>query len=212
MGFGPTGADIQRMTSTPADAVVPASPLRALADPPGGVLLWLIVALELLAFTMIFGIIAWLRVEAPELFREAQAHLDTTSGLALTVALLTSGWLVAEGVHAFRGGDAAAARRWWLAGVAAGTVFVGLKVRDYAVKSAAGHGLGANDFWDAYVLGTGFHFVHVLAGLVLLTVVAWRLPRARFEDPETAVAGVALFWHMCDLAWLFLFPLFWARA
>jgi heme/copper-type cytochrome/quinol oxidase subunit 3 len=50
--------------------------------------------------------------------------------------------------------------------------------------------------------------VHVLIGLVLLAYTARRLGRGRFEDPETAVAGSALFWHMCDVAWFFLFPLF----
>ncbi len=51
----------------------------------------------------------------------------------------------------------------------------------------------------------------MLVGLSMLVYVATRIGRAKFEDDETAVAGTALFWHMCDLAWFFLFPLFYAR-
>ncbi len=201
------------MTEAATENRAPAAPSpRALLDPPGGALLWIIVALELLAFALVFALVAMLRVHAPALFHEGQEALDPRVGLALTLALVTSGWLVAEGVHAYRGGRLAVARRFHGAGVLVGLVFVGLKVHDYASKSAAGHGLGTNDFWDAYILGTGFHFVHVLIGLVLLAVTGWRMGRTRFEDAETAVAGTALFWHMCDLAWFFLFPLFYARS
>jgi nitric oxide reductase NorE protein len=189
---------------------------RALSDPPGGILLWIIVVLELLAFTMVFGVIAYLRIEAPEAFAEGQAGLDGGMGLVLTLSLLTSGWLVAEGVHLYREGPREGrdlrAGRFFLLSAASGGVFLVLKIVDYVHKAAEGHWLGATEFWDAYVLATGFHFAHVLVGLVLLVVVGNKLGRAPFEDAETAVAGTALFWHMCDVVWLFLFPLFYVRA
>lgn len=185
---------------------------RALFDPPGGVLLWIIVVLELLAFTMVFGVIAYLRVEAPEAFAEGQAGLAGGTGLVLTLSLLTSGWLVAEGVHLHREGQDLRAGRFFLLSAASGGVFLVLKIVDYVHKAAEGHWLGASEFWDAYVLATGFHFAHVLVGLVLLVVVGRKLGRAPFEDAETTVAGTALFWHMCDVVWLFLFPLFYVRA
>lgn len=187
-----------------------ANEARAADDPPGGILLWIVVVLELLAFTMVFGVIAHLRITEPMAFAEGRAHLSPWQGLTLTLLLLISGWLVAEGVHAHRAGANDRARRFAWGGVAAGAGFVVLKTLDYVGKRAEGHWLGGGTFWDAYVLATGFHFVHVLVGLVFLSFVASRLGRARFEDPETAVAGSALFWHMCDVAWLFLFPLFYA--
>jgi nitric oxide reductase NorE protein len=185
---------------------------RALSDPPGGVLLWIIVVLELLAFTMVFGVIAYLRIEAPVAFAEGQAGLDVGMGLVLTLSLLTSGWLAAEGVHRHRGGQDLRAGRFFHASAASGGVFLVLKTVDYVHKATEGHWLGATEFWDAYILATGFHFAHVLVGLVLLVTVGKKLGRAPFEDAETAVAGTALFWHMCDVVWLFLFPLFYVRA
>ena len=54
--------------------------------------------------------------------------------------------------------------------------------------------------------------VYALVFASLLISVGSRVGRTRFEDEETAIAGTALFWHMCDLAWFFLFPLFFARS
>lgn len=200
-----------RAPAAPEGVSPPASSRRGLLDPPGGVLFWMIVPLELLTFSLAFVWIAALRSEDPAAFRDAQASLEMPVGLGLTIALVTSGWLAAEGVHAFRRGDAGRARRFYAGSVVAGLVFVIVKLADYAAKHAAGHWLGAGAFWDAYVLATGLHFAHVVVGLVLLVAVGVRMGRSSFEDPETAVAGTALYWHMCDVAWFFLFPLFYAR-
>ena len=196
------------------DALPAPSPTsrRALFDPPGGVLFWMIVSLELVTFLLAFVWVAMLRLEQADAFRAAQSALDLRGGLLLTLSLVTSGWLLAEAVHAFRLGSLARARRFHRGGVVFGLVFVAIKIADYVAKHAAGHWLGAGAFWDAYVLATGFHFAHVLVGLVMLVTVGRRLDRSRFEDPEAAVAGTALFWHMCDVAWFFLFPLFYARS
>lgn len=184
---------------------------RRLEEPPGGVLLWLIVGLELVTFAMVFGLIAHQRTGSPQAFAEGQAALSLPMGLALTLVLVTSGALAAQAVHLFREDHRAASRRWFLAAAGVGAIFVVLKVIDSVDHLRAGFRLGSSDFWDAYWLGTGFHFLHVLVGLGLLLGVAARVDRAKFTDEETAIAGSALFWHMCDVAWFFLFPLFFAR-
>jgi nitric oxide reductase NorE protein len=194
-----------------APAPSPGHTCRALADPPGGVLMWIVVALELLAFAIIFVGIAYLRSTQPAVFRAGQAALDGRMGLLFTLTLVTSGWLAAEGVHAYRDARFGRVRLFYSGAILMGLAFVGLKVLDYSAKIRAGYGLGRNDFWDVYFLATGFHFAHVLVGLGLLTYVGTRVGKTVFEDPETTVAGTALFWHMCDVAWFFLFPLFFAR-
>lgn len=197
------------MSNTPS---VPAPfPAPTLASPPGGLLLWIIVSLELGTFAMVLGAIAYLRGADATAFRAGQALLDPRVGAALTAALVTSGWLAAEGVHAYRAGLLTKTRRYFGGAVLGGAVFAALKVYEYVGKARGGLGLGSGDFWDLYFLSTGFHFVHVLIGLGLLTAVGLGAGRKRFDDPETAVAGTALFWHMCDLVWFFLFPLFFVR-
>ena len=135
-----------------------ARPLRALDDPPGGVLFWLIVGLELVAFAIVLGLVAALRRADPVGFHEVHVALDPRLGLALTALLFGSGWAVAEAVHAFRHDAIARARRAYVLGLVLGLGFVVLKVWDFVHKVQAGHGLGASDAWDAYLLATGFHF------------------------------------------------------
>lgn len=186
-------------------------PVRALDDPPGGVLFWMIVGLELLTFAMLFGYVAHLRASDPAAFAVGQATLHLPTGLAMTLVLVTSGAMAAQAVHHFRAGAPVASRRWFLAAAAVGVVFVVLKVVTVMDHLEHGLRLGTSDFQDAWWLGTGFHFLHVLVGLFLLVGVAARVDRATFNDDESAIAGSALFWHMCDVAWFFLFPLFFAR-
>ncbi len=179
---------------------------RLLTDPPGGVLMWIVVSLELVTFSIVFVMIGSLRSEQPALFASGQRLLDPAFGLALTLMLLTSGWLIAEAVHAVRAHRIGRARAYYSFGILFGVAFVAMKVFDFVGKGGA-LSLG-DDFGAAYLLATGFHFAHVLVGLAMLTYVALKLGRRPFDDEETAVAGTGLFWHMCDLAWLFLFPLF----
>ncbi|MCB9625313.1 MAG: cytochrome c oxidase subunit 3, partial [Sandaracinus sp.] len=182
-------------------------PLRASpTSPPGGLLFWVVVATELLAFGVFFGFVAHVRVSEPEVFEAGRALVDTHEGLVLAAVLLTSGWFVAEAVHACRLDRLRRARGYYALAIVAGIVFVGLKLHGYAMLGANAR-LGVSTYWDVFLLGTGFHFLHVLLGLAMLARTAWRLGRRPFEDAETAIAGTALFWHMCDLAWFFLFPL-----
>ena len=54
-------------------------------------------------------------------------------------------------------------------------------------------------FFTFYFLLTGFHAAHVLAGVVVLGLVALR------ARPEPVQAG-AMFWHMVDLVWVLILP------
>ncbi len=63
-------------------------------------------------------------------------------------------------------------------------------------------------YFAFYFIMTGIHGTHVLIGMALIL---WCLLRARKGEfgPEyyTPVEGSALFWHLVDLVWIYLFPL-----
>lgn len=66
-----------------------------------------------------------------------------------------------------------------------------------------------NMFFTLYFAMTGLHGIHVLAGVI---VFAWLLIRARkgHFSPEYygPIDYAALYWHLVDLIWIFLFPLY----
>lgn len=194
------------MSSRPA-SVSPATAPARIWEPPGGLLVWLIVGLEL--FTFCVGLVAFIvhRNAAPAVFHQAQLALNQAIALANTAILLTGGWCMANGVAQLRAGLAGPARRWVVGAGFTALAFLGLKIVEYADKIRHGHGLHADSFFTFYWLLTGFHFLHVVAAMVLLFCMAAGIRRGCYTAATHAdVEGSAVFWHLCDLVWLLIYP------
>ncbi|MES2049711.1 MAG: heme-copper oxidase subunit III family protein [Pseudomonadota bacterium] len=73
-----------------------------------------------------------------------------------------------------------------------------------------GNPLGAAQFGASFFMITGFHGLHVTAGVIYLLVVATRLLRGAYEQAPNyqIVEIVGLYWHFVDLVWVFIFALF----
>jgi cytochrome c oxidase subunit 3 len=68
-------------------------------------------------------------------------------------------------------------------------------------------------FFGVYFFLTGLHGVHVLIGMGVISWLILRTSRGEFgPDNFTAVDLVALYWHLVDLVWIFLFPLLYLIA
>jgi hypothetical protein len=63
---------------------------------------------------------------------------------------------------------------------------------------------GGNMWASTYFTLTGFHALHVLAGLIAF---ACLLPKRLGRERANLVENVGLYWHFVDLVWIFLFPL-----
>jgi len=178
-----------------------------LFEPPGGILVWLIVFVELLTFGLGMAVFLIQKNQDPEVFRHGQAQLNRTVAFLNTVVLLTGGWFMANAMTFLKAGAPARSARWIAAAGIAGVTFLGLKGSEYAAKLGQGYDLHHDTFFSLYWLLTGFHFLHVLVAVVLL-VVMWvglrkgKYTPARHEDIESS----GIFWHMCDLIWLLLMP------
>ncbi len=66
----------------------------------------------------------------------------------------------------------------------------------------------AHVFFGMYFLMTGLHGLHVIAGMVVITWLLVRSLKGHFSPGYfTPVDLGALYWHIVDLIWIFLFPL-----
>ncbi|HRY99168.1 MAG TPA: cytochrome c oxidase subunit 3 [Bacteroidales bacterium] len=174
--------------------------------PPGGLLIWLIILLEVITFGVALIAFVWQRADHLLQFQASRDHLNVALGTVNTIMLLISGFFVAGAVHHARQGLGHTSRQSLLAGIGGGAVFVFLKVLEYQDKLEAGLGLYYDRFFTFYWLLTGFHLVHVLVGLAILGYfVLVRRGDGTPQQLEDLEAGAA-FWHMCDLIWLLLFP------
>lgn len=171
-------------------------------EPPGGYFIWMLVILELLTFGVALLAYAYSSGHEAEAYQKSRALLDPRFGIANTVFLLTSGYCMAAAVRSFRDASLVQSRRFLLAAMLGGGLFLVAKGFEYAIKIEHGHTLGSTPFFTWYWLLTVFHLMHVVVGLVILACMTKKLGHIRLEDLE---AG-GVFWHMCDLVWLLLFP------
>ncbi|MBI5461209.1 MAG: cytochrome c oxidase subunit 3 family protein [Gammaproteobacteria bacterium] len=178
------------------------------AGPPGDLAIWFFILAELAVFGAFFATYAFTRLNHVELFNTYQQHLDTRAGLINTLALITSSYFVVRAVVAVRCGRPLQCARWLWAAIAMGGVFVVVKLFEFSVHISAGVTLSTNTFYMFYLSLTFFHFMHVLLGMVILSVVALKAGRGDYTPAEhTGVETGASYWHMVDLVWLILFPL-----
>lgn len=64
-------------------------------------------------------------------------------------------------------------------------------------------------FFILYFLATGLHALHMIIGTTLIGVIAWIGWRGGIPPEKTTlVENGGLYWHLIDIVWVFLFPLF----
>ena len=189
--------------STSADVL--ASPARRL---PGDLAMWFFILAELTVFAILILAFAVTQMFNPQLFGESRAALDSSIGLALTLSLLTSGLFAALAVEQVRQARQGRAALLLLAALGTSCVYVVLKLNEYGHLAGLGLGMEHNTFFTLYWILTGFHFLHVLLGMVILGWLAERCRRGAYRtDAHSGLESGVLYWHMVDLVWVLLFPL-----
>lgn len=181
--------------------------------------MWLFLFTEMLLFGGLFLLYAVYLHRFPAEFAAGGRQLEWVLGTANTVILLTSSLCAATSVTAVQRGEA---RRgvlllWGTILCAAG--FMAIKYVEWSAKFA--HGIypgsakltagppGESVFFSLYFLTTGLHGLHVLIGAALLGWVAARVKSGSITAEEhVLLENSTLYWHLVDLVWIFIFPLY----
>ena len=182
--------------------------------------MWLFLATEILFFGVLFASYTVCRVLHPEGFAVASRHTDMLFGTIETAVLLTSSFLVALGVRAIKLGQRTTTSLLLLGTAALGLCFLTMHgfeyFKEYTEHLVPGidfdqHGVYARAiqlFFCLYYFITGFHSLHVLIGVIVLTVLAIRVARGAFgPQRHTTLELAALYWHLVDIVWIFVYPL-----
>lgn len=180
---------------------------KSISNPPGGALIWIVIYLELLTYGLAFVFLAISGSTDREAFHNDSLLLNKNIAVINTILLLTGGYLAARAVHYFQAKNTEKSAQFMLYAIITGIGFLGLKAFEYYSKIDSGVGMNFSDFFIFYWFLTGFHYVHVLVGVVILFFLRRAIVKKKLEaSQEDIEAGVA-FWHMCDIIWLFLFPI-----
>ncbi len=181
--------------------------------------MWAFLGSEALLFTGLFALYAAYRTLYPDAFAAAASHNDVKLGTINTFILLTSSFTVALSVHEVRLGRARRAALLLLVSILLGFVFLGVKLTEYAEHFREGifpgpsyryeglTGYGPRLFFTLYFLMTGIHALHVTAGMGMLAWVMFGAWQHRYSPLyHTPLELGALYWHLVDVIWIFLWP------
>ncbi|WP_347924260.1 cytochrome c oxidase subunit 3 [Pontimicrobium sp. SW4] len=180
---------------------------KSIYYPPGGILMWIIIFLELFTFGIALIAMVYSSKQTSELFHESRLYLNTTIGAINTVFLIVSGFFMAVSVYHLKHQNLYKAKLFLKFTMLGGFLFLGFKGVEYYDKIEAGFNIGYNSFFTYYWMLTLFHVVHVIVGLVILGSVYLGLSKVNSTTKLEDVEASAAFWHMCDLIWLLLFPI-----
>ncbi len=181
--------------------------------------MWFFLFTEVLLFGGLFLVYSVYRAMHSGEFHEAAKELSTVIGAANTVILLTSSLTMAASISAVQRGSKKLSVLLQSATLLLGALFLVNKYFEWSVKFQHGlypdapelleRGHGQILFYGLYYVMTGLHGLHVLAGLVLLGFMLFFTVRDRVNSSNFGwLENSGLYWHLVDIIWIYLFPLF----
>ena len=207
----------------PGGAAPHANPVEHRDDEGARLGMWLFLLSELLLFGGLFVAYAAYRYGNRAAFHHAGHELSATLGVANTVVLLTSSLTVVLAVNALRAGREREAPRWVALTILLALAFLCVKAVEWSTKYRHGlfpglPGLGALPtgerlFFGLYFAATGLHALHVIVGACVLAVAGTLVARGRVRrDAPVLLENAGLYWHLVDVIWIFILPLFYLAA
>jgi cytochrome c oxidase subunit 3 len=186
--------------------------------------MWLFLATEVLLFGGLFAGFGLMQSRYPREFIEAHEYLQRPLGALNTVVLLISSWTMVMGVLSARKSERKKLVVYLCLTILCACIFLTVKYFEYSHKYEEGllpgrfyshkgdlipNSHGYATFFAFYFMMTGLHGFHILAGIGLLAWIAVRANRGEFSNAYyTPVDLVGLYWHLVDLIWIYLFPLY----
>ena len=132
----------------------------------------------------------------------------------MTFDLITSSGTMALAVNYGYRRDKKKAIRFILATAFFGAVFVGMQAFEWTKLISEGvrpqeNPWGAAQFGACFFMITGFHGLHVSAGVVYLLIIARRIHKGKYDNTNYEIVEIlGLYWHFVDLVWVFIFAFF----
>ncbi len=181
--------------------------------------MWLFILSELTLFGGMFILYSIYRYKNPTDFHYASRELDLILGTFNTFILLTSSLTVAVSVAAIRKGQRKLSMVLLMTTMALGFLFLVIKGFEWGAK--IGHGIYPNSpillarpkgdilFFGLYYVVTGLHGFHVLVGIGILSVMLILIAKKKINPIRfILLENSGLYWHLVDIIWIFLYPLF----
>ncbi len=181
--------------------------------------MWLFLFTELLLFGGMFLLYAGYRFQYPDDFKVAAAEMNTFIGAINTIILLTSSLSIALSIAALQRKQKRLAISLLLFTLFCGLAFLinkyfewgheisnGIYPKGPALDNMSG---GEAMYFGLYYTMTGLHGLHVIVGMIFIAIVLGFVIKDKLTfDNYAKLENAGLYWHLVDIIWIFLFPLF----
>ncbi|MCB0207824.1 MAG: cytochrome c oxidase subunit 3 [Anaerolineae bacterium] len=183
--------------------------------------MWVFLVTEVMLFGGIFMAYAVYYYNYHDAFAEAGHELDIVLSSINTFVLLCSSLTMALAVWACQSNKQKLLVMFLMATLVLGSIFLGIKGFEYYEKYENGHIPGINFqydgeypqqaviFFSLYFAATGLHATHMIIGGTVLAVITVKAMRGFYSSVNyDTIEIMGLYWHFVDIAWVFIFPLF----
>ena len=168
--------------------------------------MWLFLGSDCLLFGALISTYLLLRHRGTGLGPEDVFDIPFTS--VSSFVLLMSSVSMVFAVSSISRGDHPKLRLWLLVTAMLGGVFIAGQVYEFTSFYREGLGYTTNLFSSAFYSLTGFHGVHVSAGIVMLmSLFVMSLTGRLSEERAETVEIVGLYWHFVDVVWVLIFTI-----
>jgi cytochrome c oxidase subunit 3 len=181
--------------------------------------MWFFLFTEILFFGGMFLLYAVFRSRYAQAFHDAAADENLLLGTINTVILLTSSYTIALAVAAIRRGEKILSLYLQGATIFLGLTFLIIKYFEWSAKIVLGIypnspillklAKGEILFFGLYYVMTGLHGLHVLIGCIVIAFMFFFTRRETINRGDYArLENTGLYWHLVDIVWIYLYPLF----
>jgi len=181
--------------------------------------MWLFLFTELLLFGGLFVLYMAYRTEYSVDFKVAATELAVGMGTVNTIVLLTSSLTMVLSIVALQRGSKKLSLFYIASTIGLAGVFLVIKFFEWSAKIHHGIYPGGEEllskpngeiiFFGLYYTMTGLHGLHVVIGMVILGFMYYFVKTGKFNKGYfVKLENGGLYWHLVDLIWIFLFPLF----
>jgi len=181
--------------------------------------MWLFLFTEMLLFGGLFIVYSVYRYRNADAFHLASEELSVLIGTVNTIILLISSATIAMSITAIRKKDKKVALILLGATTFLGLIFLlnkyfewGEHITEHIYPGSSVLSLrGQGDvlFYGLYFFMTGLHALHIIIGLIFIGFVIVYISKDRINSDKFAMhENCGLYWHLVDMIWIFLFPLF----
>ena len=183
--------------------------------------MWVFLVTEIMFFGGMFTAYMVYRTYYPGAFAGASHHLNIVLGGINTAVLICSSLTMALAVLGSQVGNRKMLAGFLVLTILLGLTFLGIKAVEYHHKfeehlvpgpnfryPEGQHAQQMQLFFSIYFAMTGMHALHMVIGVVALSVLLWFGLQGRYTPEYHApVELTGLYWHFVDIVWIFLFPL-----